>query len=92
MGMYVVLSIHNSHLPDELKKYEEGWQTKSLNCAMDTIFIKEDGSLEILTYHGGYSKYPYTGEIRFYSYIEKEWTEFVAFFEKGQMFKLIQVL
>ena len=53
MGMFDDLVIDKVHLPDELKDYESGWQTKSLDCYMNIIKIDENGYLfeTICHYH-----------------------------------------
>lgn len=96
MGMYDELKIHKIHLPKVLENYESGWQTKSLDSCLSLITISKDGQLyetgsELITEKPDKKKaLNYTGEVRFYTSIDKKWTEFVAFFENGQMFKIIQ--
>lgn len=93
--MYDHLHIDKKHLPSHLKDKQTGWQTKSLDCLMDTLIISEAGKLLIITVVMGKGEIieetNYTGEIRFYQKIDDIWTVFVAFFENGQMFKLIQI-
>lgn len=95
MGMYDELHIDKKHLPDNLKGNETGWQTKSYECLLGTLNITENGKLLIARadWDDGekIEETNYTGEIRFYDQINNIWTEFVAFFENGQMFKLIQI-
>ena len=45
MGMFDDLVIDKAHLPKELKDYEKGWQTKSLDCYMDVVEIDSYGRL-----------------------------------------------
>lgn len=96
MGMFDELEINKKHLPDHLKENETGWQTKSYECLLDTLKITEEG--ELLVYRsdlwGNGEKIEetnYTGEIRFYNEVNNDWIEFVAFFERGKMIKLIQI-
>lgn len=96
MGMFDDLVIDKVHLPNELKNYESGWQTKSLDCYMNIIFIDENGKLfeTICHYHDEKEK-PirryHVGEIRFYQTINDVWHEFIGFFDDGIMFRLKQI-
>ena len=92
-------------MPEKLKGNETGWQTKSLDCFLNTINITEDGKLLCCQYIHDENEgekieqLDYTGEVRFYQTIfemiegkpNDYWCEFVAFFENGQMLKLIQI-
>lgn len=94
MGLYDELHIDKTHLPENLKDHEGGWQTKSYNCYLSKLIITEDGDL--IDDPNGYSnrcieESDHTGEIRFYKYIGDDRIEFVAFFEKGKMLKLIKI-
>jgi hypothetical protein len=104
MGMFDDLKIDKKHLPDELKKHEDCWQTKSLDCQLDHVLIDADGRLRIKSFpllrgfgdnqgevvaEPEYMDSNYTGEVRFYQDIKDVWTVFVAFFVNGQMDKLI---
>lgn len=95
--MFDDLIINKAHLPVELKEYEKGWQTKSLDCYLNLIEIKDNGMLfETNFYDGIDSKVEakriyHTGEIRFYQQIKNEWYVFVGFFDDGIMFRLIQI-
>lgn len=97
MGMYDNVKIAGKLLPDEIKEHTEEWQTKSHDKFLNTLSIEEDGKLYVDNtidnwVKNGENKFLlYTGEIRFYKTIEEEWWEFVAFFEKGLLLKLIQV-
>jgi hypothetical protein len=105
MGMFDNLVIDKKHLPDKLKNYTDGWRTKSLECYLSTYKILGNGSLEKTDYYDGLNgdwetkPFEYTGEVRFnrtiYEVVNGKpndyWCEFVAFFENGKMFKLIQV-
>ena len=96
MGMFDDLVIDKVHLPDELKNYENGWQTKSLDCYMNFIKIDENGSLFETIYHYHNEKESprrkyHIGEVRFYQNINDVGYVFVAFFDDGKMFRLIQV-
>lgn len=96
MGMFDDLVIDKVHLPKELKDYEEGWQTKSLDCYLNKISINQNGILfESKFGENGVEigKLPiyHIGEIRFYQEINKKWHEFIGFFDDGIMFKLIQI-
>lgn len=95
MGMFDDLVIDKVHLPDELKDYEKGWQTKSLDCYMNLFEIDSNGrlfehNLEKINNHIPDPNY-HTGEIRFYQEINKKWYEFIGFFDEGIMFKLKQI-
>ncbi len=93
--MFDYLKIHKSHLSDNLKDYENGWQTKSHDCYLLNLMITEDGKLLIdKNFFGKEEKLEetnYTGEIRANNIINKERVEIVAFFENGQMLKLIEI-
>jgi hypothetical protein len=95
MGMFDDLVIDKVHLPNELKDYENGWQTKSLDSGLFTFIIDESGQLlqEVWLHKHKKSlvKQKYTGEIRFYTTIDNVWHEFVAFVEKGVLLKLIKI-
>lgn len=99
MGMYDGLKVHKSHLPDDLKDFEEGWQTKSLDNMLTFYEITKSGRLREV---GGIMQpddfkpkfVPITGAVRFYQSIDKEfdiknWREFVAFFKKGKLIEPI---
>ncbi len=91
MGMYSELEINKKFLPEDLQECEADWQTKSYST-LDTLVINEDGKLLLIDWEDGKIKETnYTGEIRFYDGIDKIWWEFVAFFENGQMFKIVQI-
>jgi len=96
MGMFDDLVIDKANLPENLKNYEEGWQTKSLDCYLNKISINENGILfESQFAENGVEvgKFPlyHIGEIRFYQTINDVWYEFIGFFDEGKMFRLIQV-
>lgn len=92
--MFDDLVIDKVHLPNEIKDYEKGWQTKSLNCYMDIVQIDNYGRLFVyelnkINNHKSIPNY-HTGEIIFYQDIKGEWYEFIGFFDDGIMFKLKQ--
>jgi hypothetical protein len=96
MGMFDDLVIDKFHLPNELKDYENGWQTKSLDCYMNIIKIDENGNLfETICHYHNEKENPkrryHVGEIRFYQTINDVWYEFIGFFDEGIMFRLIQI-
>jgi len=96
MGMFDDLYIDKKHLPDELKDYEFGWKTKSHHRLLNLLKIDENGNLLLVDVdeygnHGETEKLNYTGEIRFYQNINSIWYEFVAFFVKGEMLKIIKL-
>lgn len=95
MGMFDDLVIDKAHLPKELKDYEKGWQTKSLDCYMDVVEIDSYGRLFVYELNKINNHIPepnyHTGEIRFYQEINKKWYEFIGFFDDGIMFKLKQI-
>jgi hypothetical protein len=97
MGMYDEVRIATNFLPDSIKQYTDGWQTKSHEKLLNLLTIEEDGRLYINNTvdnweRTGENKFlSYTGEIRVYNSIEDMWWEFVAFFEKGNLLKFIQV-
>ena len=97
MGMFDELKIDKIHLPKSLKNKETGWQTKSLDNCLFLIIISKEGKLYETESHLITDKpstpieLDYTGEIRFYRYENNVFITFVAFFDKGQMFKIIQI-
>ncbi|MCK9255828.1 MAG: hypothetical protein GX793_01515 [Bacteroidales bacterium] len=94
MGMFDELEIDKKFLPEDLQEHETGWQTKSYYSTLDTLVINKDGKLLLINNWGEgreVEETNYTGEIRFYDSVNKIWTEFVAFFENGQMFKIVQI-
>lgn len=96
MGMFDDLYIDKKHLPDELQNYEFGWQTKSHDRLLNLLKIDENGKLLLVDVdecgnHGETEELNYTGEIRFYQNINSLWYEFVAFFVKGEMLKIIKL-
>lgn len=95
MGMFDDLVIDKVHLPNEIKEYEKGWQTKSLDCYMDVVEIDSYGRLFLYELNKINNHIPepnyHTGEIRFYQEINKKWYEFIGFFDDGIMFKLKQI-
>lgn len=92
MGMYDELHIDKKHLPDNLKSNETGWQTKSLYCSLSRIKITDEGKLMSSKYlRDKFEHVNYTGEVRFYDIINNTQIEYVAFFENGQLFKIIQI-
>jgi hypothetical protein len=90
MGMFDYISVNNKDFVCI------GCQTKSLDSAMNEYLIK-DG--ELLLTHTLFDKklekpikVDYTGEVRFYDYTDdKEWIEFVAFVENGDVLKIIRL-
>lgn len=91
--MFDDLIIDKVHLPNELKDYEKGWQTKSLDCYMNLIKITENGALLETEYNNDENNTKpiyHTGEIIFYQDINKKWYQFVGFFDDGILFRLIQ--
>lgn len=97
MGLYDELHIDKSHLPENLKDHESGWQTKSYDCYLTQLTITDDGKLiecpsELSSKKQSFiQESDHTGEIRFYKDVDGVWHEFVAFFVNGQMLKLILV-
>jgi len=97
MGMYDYVKVSKQFLPSAIKEHTEEWQTKSHDKFLNTLTIEEDGKLYIDNTTDNWIKndenkfLPYTGEIRFYKDIGDAWWEFVAFFEKGVLLKMIQV-
>ncbi len=100
MGMFDWVSIHKSRLPDNLKK--TGWQTKDYHSTLDTLRIAEDGTLWLVKTNWDFD-YPtpdecsigeriyYTGEIRCLDSVKNIRTVISAYFDNGQLVKLIQV-
>jgi hypothetical protein len=97
MGMFDYVKVHTRFLPDTIKEHAEGWQTKSHECSLNLLTIEEDGKLYVDNIIDNWERpsenkfLSYTGEIRFYDTIDDVWWEFVAFFEKGNLLKVIQV-
>lgn len=97
MGMFDHVKINQKFLPENIRKHTNEWQTKSHDKLLNHLTIEEEGRLFIdntidnWVNEGENKFFAYTGEIRFYSSIEDVWWEFVAFFEKGNLLKLIQV-
>jgi hypothetical protein len=97
MGMFDYVKVAGNLLPDAIKEHTDEWQTKSHDKCLNTLFIERDGKLFIDNLVDNWIKndefkfLSYTGEIRFYKTIYDIWWEFVAFFEKGNLLKLIQV-
>src|SRR5437867_2505927 len=97
MGMFDNVKVHSKFLPDAIKDHTEGWQTKSHDKSLNLLTIEEDCKLyvdNIIDNWGrpGENKFlPYNGEIRFNDIIDDVGWEFVAFFEKGNLLKVIQV-
>ena len=95
--MFDHVKIDKKFLPKELKEIDVEWQSKSHDKMLNTLTIENDGRLFINNtidnweQNGENKCLPYTGEIRFYSGLEDTWLEFVAFFEKGNLLKCIQV-
>lgn len=59
MGMFDHLKINTDKLPvsDEEKKLigkDPGWQTKSLDCMLTTIYITDEGELQIRRFETGW--------------------------------------
>ncbi|HRI20111.1 MAG TPA: hypothetical protein PLA68_04135 [Panacibacter sp.] len=96
MGMYDNVKVSSKFLPDNIKHHTDEWQTKSYDRLLNLLTIEEDGKLYIDNTvdnweRSGENKFlEHTGEIRFYHSINDEWWEFVAFFEKGNLLKIIQ--
>lgn len=96
--MYDNVKVSAKFLPDEVKQHTEAWQTKSHDKSLNLLTIEEDGKLYVDNtidnwIKPGENKFlPYTGEIRFYDTIDDVWWEFVAFFEKGNLLKVVQVM
>lgn len=86
MGMYDYVVIDREFLPESLQNNEDGWQTKSLWCMMESITIDNEGKV----YQSGQLS-DHTGEIRFYQDIKNIWYEFVALVDHGTVIKLVQV-
>lgn len=97
MGMFDYVKVASKFLPDIIKANTEEWQTKSHDKDLNTLTIDEDEKLYVDNItdnwiRNGENKFlSYTGEIRFYKEIDDVWWEFVAFFERGNLLKLIQV-
>jgi hypothetical protein len=99
MGMFDYVICHKKFLPKEIENVELDWQTKSYEKILITLVIEEDSKLyEGYFIDNGIDEKTelkflnYTGEIKFYTSIGKEWWELVAFFEKGILLKCIQVM
>lgn len=97
MGMYDDVKISANFLPENSKQYTDGWQTKSHERLLNLLTIEEDGRFYINNTVDNWERknenefLAYTGEIRFYQSINDVWWELVAFFEKGNLLKLIQI-
>lgn len=96
MGMFDYLIIDKIHLPNGMEDHMNGWQTKSMECFLDTIEIDKDGLLSIHRADYGEGDKTessnYTGEIRFYDdLILVGWVDFVALFENGKMITLTRL-
>lgn len=97
MGMFDYLNC-KLPLPDGAPK--NPYQTKNLQCVMDTYEIKEDGTLWGEDYdREGWSRSnvrprqcsDFTGEVRFYRMGDKEpnqWWEFSAYFVDGKLIRM----
>ena len=91
MGMYDEVKLVAEFLPESIKQYTDGWQTKSHDRLLNMLNIEEDGRLYIDNTVDNWERIGekkflvYTGEIRFYQSINDVWWEFVAFFEKGNL-------
>jgi len=98
MGMFDFFEIDGKFLPENLKHKNTGWQTKSLDCCLDTITITEDGDLMLSKNYNfdvnPLKKIDYTGEIIFYQDIMEEnehknvdnvWYEFVCIIVNGKL-------
>lgn len=97
--MFDYLTIDDSHLPEELKGYNDGWQTKSYNNLLNILIIDKNGELSIIDRNWNiYSDYiekpkklDYSGEIIFYDDIDDVWYEFIAIFDNGKMIKIDKI-
>jgi hypothetical protein len=96
MGMYDNITIYNQFLPREnrVKISEQDFQTKSFNCLLEYYHISNNGYLFQKTkMKQGWNhdkcneKVNFTGSIEFYDMDN----DFVAFFEKGKLLKLIKI-
>lgn len=71
------------------------FQTKSLDCGMNRVEIREDGT--IWTQEWGevdpeWCQRKFTGEVTFYEHTrDKKWVEYSAYFVKGQLKELHSV-
>ena len=96
MGMFDYLIIDDSFLPEELKGYNDGWQTKSYANLLSTLIIDKNGELSLIgrdwNIYSDYIEKPkkldYSGEIIFYDNIDNIWYEFIAIFDNGKMIKI----
>lgn len=99
MGMFDYVEVIDYPLPDGVTRDE--WQSKSMDCLMDTYQIRADGTLwrksgwlrtpdgdEALT-----ERMDWTGELRFYDLDHDtwEWVEMVAVFHDGRVHRVTRV-
>ena len=78
-----------------------GWQTKDMDCGLDTYTIHEDGSLTLNRFDHEEAvtgaveeRQDYTGEIRFYTHLGADYTKrftFRARFDHGALVELAQI-
>lgn len=91
MGMYDELLVDDELLPSKLKGWNKGWQSKSLDCFLNYIWLKKDNTIEIKEYNNDENSFKpllYTGEIRFYRNISDWWYELVALVDEGNILKV----
>jgi hypothetical protein len=94
MGMYDDLIVHSKHLPEEIKKYQKGWQTKSHECYLNLLEITESGELYVTDTWANPNKKEkdnLTGEIEFYQDIMDIWYCFIALFKEGKLIHITQI-
>lgn len=94
MGMFDQLKVHKKWLPKGMGKYQDGWQTKSLGCALDHYVIKETGELICIfnaDFDECYDPSSYTGEVHFYQDILGDWVDIKAWCIKGVIKEIIQL-
>ena len=94
MGLFDTVKVIDYPLPGGVTR--DDWQTKSLDCAMDTYEIRADGSLWRIS---GWFRTPddaepttermtWTGELRFYDFdpdLDPKWVEMLAVFHDGRV-------
>lgn len=88
MGMFDEIELGDGVLPGQPRK---GWQTKDLECMLDTYTLRVDGLYKTgqLDTDGGSDLVDelvtYTGELHFYRIKEPhQWIEYIATLENGR--------
>ena len=84
MGMYDNIFIPKKMIPlnkEELPFVSDktDWQTKDFDCRLESIKINSEGYIE------NYNHREYTGEISFYDFINRKFTEFICNIENGKI-------